>query len=236
MAVLRADAGIVQTRSNRMHRRGGTVGFLQVIAVEAVQIAEFAQGHGGGVAAGFVEAFTGRFYAHQCYLFIVDKRVKQTQRIRAAAHAGDDFVGQAAVLLLELLARFMADDGLEIRHHFGIGRRADHRADGKHAVAQLPHIRCKCTVHRFFQCTRTGRHRHDFRAQNLHARYIRMFFGNIDHAHVDFAFQAQQGRSGGQGHAVLPRAGFGNHFFLAQFFRQQHFADAVVDFVRTGVV
>ena len=35
---------------------------------------------------------------------------------------------------------------------------------------------------------------------------------------------------------MLPRAGFGNHFFLAQFFCQQHFADAVVDFVRTGVV
>ena len=35
---------------------------------------------------------------------------------------------------------------------------------------------------------------------------------------------------------MLAGAGFGNHFLFTQLFRQQHFADAVVDFVRAGVV
>jgi len=53
---------------------------------------------------------------------------------------------------------------------------------------------------------------------------------------VDFAFEAEQGGGGGQRYTVLACAGFGNHFFLTEFFGQQHFADAVVDFVGTGVV
>ena len=47
-----------------------------------------------------------------------------------------------------------------------------------------------------------------------------MLFGNIHHAHVNFAFEAEQCGRCGQSNAVLPCAGFGDDFFLAHFFRK----------------
>ena len=63
-----------------------------------------------------------------------------------------------------------------------------------------------------------------------------MLFGNVHHAHVNFALQPNQCSGCGQCHAVLPCTCFGDNFGLTHLFRQQHFADAVVDFVRARVV
>ena len=236
MAVLRPHTRIIQARSNRVHGGGIARFVLQKIAVKALNHAGFAQGHGGGMAAGLVEPFAGRLHAHQGHGFIIEKRVKQAQSIGAAADAGHHFIGQAAISLLKLRPRFVADDALKISHHFGIRRRPHHRADGKHGVFKIGHIGAKSAVHRLFERARPFRHRHELGTENFHARHIRMLFGHVHHAHVDFAFQPQQRSRRGQRHAMLAGAGFSHHFFLAEFFRQQHFADAVVDFVRTGVV
>ena len=63
-----------------------------------------------------------------------------------------------------------------------------------------------------------------------------MLFLDIDLAHVNFARNAHQGAGRGQRHAVLACAGFSDDFFLAHEFGQQRLAQAVVDFVRPGVV
>ena len=217
-----------------MYGSGCAVFVLQVVAVEALDIAEFAFGHGGSVAAGLVEAFTGRLYAHQGYGLVVHKGIEQADGIGTAAHAGNDFIRQAALLTLELFACFVADNTLEIGHHFGIRCWTDHGADGKHAAVDLFQIGGESAINGFFERACPGGYGHEFSAEDFHAGYIGVLFGNIDHAHVDFAFEAEQGGGGGERYAMLACAGFGNHFFLAEFFGQQHFADAVVDFVGAG--
>ena len=76
VAMLRANTGVVQAGGDGMHGGRSAVFILQVVAVEALDIAEFTFGHGGGVAAGLVEAFTGRLYAHQGYGLVVHKSVE----------------------------------------------------------------------------------------------------------------------------------------------------------------
>ena len=77
---------------------------------------------------------------------------------------------------------------------------------------------------------------HDIGAQQFHAHHVRVFLGDVDFAHVNFAFQPEIGGGGGQRHAVLTGAGLGNQAFFAQVFRQQPFAHAVIELVRAGVV
>jgi hypothetical protein len=60
---------------------------------------------------------------------VVEERVEQADGVRAAADAGDQRVGQAALHFQDLLARLAADHRLEVAHHFRIGVRAGRRAD-----------------------------------------------------------------------------------------------------------
>ena len=114
----------------------------------------------------------------------------------------------------------MADNALEIGHHFGIRCRANHGADGKHAAVDLFQIGGKGAINGFFKRTCPSGYGHEFGAEDFHTGYVGMLFGNIDHAHVDFAFEPEQGGGSGQRYAVLTCAGFGDHFFLAEFFGQ----------------
>src|SRR3546814_9518129 len=60
---------------------------------------------------------------------VIQKGVEHADGVRSAAHAGDQHVGQAALLLHDLRACLDADDGLEIAHQLGIGVRPGGRAD-----------------------------------------------------------------------------------------------------------
>ncbi len=74
------------------------------------------------------------------------------------------------------------------------------------------------------------------RAQQLHAGDVGGLLGDVHLAHVDVAFHAEVGRRGGQGHAVLARAGLGDQLLLAHVLGQQALAHAVVQLVGPGVV
>ena len=50
------------------------------------------------------------------------------------------------------------------------------------------------------------------------------------------AFHAETGGNGGRSHAVLTRAGFGNHAFFTHAAGKQCLTDGIVHLVRTGVV
>ena len=63
--------------------------------------------------------------------------MEQADGVGAAADAGDQRVGQAAFGLQHLLARFAADDRLEIAHHGRIGMRARRRADDVEGVLDI---------------------------------------------------------------------------------------------------
>ena len=61
--------------------------------------------HGGGCFKG-VDSPASRFAAYQPNAFVLDKIVKAADRIRAAANAGDNGVGQSAFLFKQLLLDF----------------------------------------------------------------------------------------------------------------------------------
>ena len=85
---------------------------------------------------------------------------------------------------------------------------------------------------------RTGAagNRHQFTAKNFHFCYIGMFLGNIYLAHVNFAFDADEGACGGKRNAVLSSASFCKHFGFGHVLGQQCFTDAVASFVGAGMV
>src|SRR5215469_3552462 len=62
------------------------------------------------------------------HVSILQKRMKQTDSITAASHAGDEQIWKAFFALENLAARLNADDALKIAHHHGIGMRAENRA------------------------------------------------------------------------------------------------------------
>ena len=70
------------------------------------------------------EALARGLDADQATSFVIEEGVEQAHRVRAAADAGDQQVGQAAVRLEHLGAGLRADHRLEIAHHRGIGVRA----------------------------------------------------------------------------------------------------------------
>ena len=72
--------------------------------------------------------------------------------------------------------------------------------------------------------------------EQLHPGHVQGLAAAVLGAHVDDAFQAEQGGGGGAGHAVLAGAGLGDDAGLAHALGQQGLAQHVVDLVRAGVV
>src|SRR5690242_3845397 len=81
------------------------------------------------------ESLTRRFDTDQLDRPVVHERVKDSHRVRAATNARDHRLRQMTETLLYLLARFPADDRLEVPHHARIWRGADDAAD--HVVRAL---------------------------------------------------------------------------------------------------
>ena len=75
-----------------------------------------------GVAPG-ADAVTGGLGTDDLDLAVVEEGMEQADGIAAAADAGGDRIGQAAILGQHLLACFAADDGIEVAHHARIGIR-----------------------------------------------------------------------------------------------------------------
>jgi hypothetical protein len=167
---------------------------------------------------------------------VVDVRIEDAHRVRAAADAGDHVVGLAAGDLGHLHQAFLADHGLEVAHHHRIRMRAGHGADDVEGVFDVGDPVAHRFVERVLQRLRTRLDRHHGRAQQLHAVDVLRLALDVLGAHVDHAFEAEARADGGGGHAVLAGAGLGDHARLAHAAGQQRLADHVVDLVRAGVV
>ena len=232
--MLRTGGGIIQPAGHGVDRRGAAVFILEHDAVEAVHHALAAVVEACGVIAQG-RAASQRFNAVDIHR-IVEEAGKHAHRVGTAAHTGHHGVGQLAGHLQELRAGLNPHHALEIAHHHGEGMRPHHRADAVDGVVVFPAVGVKCRVHRLLEGLQAVGHLDHARAQDLHAGHVGRLLFHVYGTHVDVAFQPEIGRRGGQRHAVLARAGFGDHLFLAHVLGQQRFAHAVVELMRAGVV
>ena len=76
---------------------------------------------------------------------------KDTDRIRAPAHAGRDFVRQAALFLQNLAAALFADHAVKVAHHHGEWMRTERGADNVVRGADVGHPVAHRLVHGFLE-------------------------------------------------------------------------------------
>ncbi len=162
--------------------------------------------------------------------------MEQAHGVGAAADGRHEDVRQPALGLGHLPAQLLADDGLEVADHRRVRVRAGHGAD---AVVGVLHMRDPMTqgfVHRVLQRRRTRGDGHDLGAEQLHAEHVGRLAGDVGRAHEDRAGQVEQRADRRRRHAVLARAGLGDHAPLAHAAGEQDLAEHGVDLVRAGVV
>ena len=102
----------------------------------------------------------------------------------------------------------------------------------RNAAGPLPHG----LGHGVLQRGRASGDGDDRSPQQAHPVDVQRLANRVFLAHEDHAFHVQQGRGGGSGHAVLPRAGLGNEAGLAHLLGQEGLTQDVVDLVGAGVV
>ena len=234
--MFRADAGVVETCGNGVRPQDLTVFVLHQVAAEAVQYADggFA-GNRRGVVGG-VHAQTAGFHADEAHVFFADIRVEQSDGVRSAADAGNGDVGLSADGFLHLRFGFVADNALEIAHHFGIRRGTGGGADDVERVVHAGDPFAHGFVHRVFQRAAAAVNADYVCAQQFHAEHVGHLTLDVVRAHVHVASHAEAGGDGGGSHAVLTRAGFGDDAFFAHAAGEQCLTDSVVYLVRAGVV
>ena len=188
----------------------------------------------GSMLARF-DAAPSCFDADQFHLVICDKPAEDTNRIRPAAHTGDDHIWQPPHIHHHLFARLPSDHGLELAHDRWIRMRTQCRTE---QIMRIAHIRNPIAdrfVDGILQGLRPGRYRAHFRPEQFHPEHIRLLPRDVNHTHVDDTLEAQQCSHGGRGNAVLTGACLGNDTFLPHPLDQQCLPERVVDLVRARV-
>ena len=89
--------------------------------------------------------------------------------------------------------------------------------------------------HRLLERPRARLHRAHLGAQQVHPLHVRALAAHVLGAHVHDALEPEQRAGRGAGHAVLARAGLGDHARLAHPPGQQALPEGVVELVRAGV-
>ena len=145
-------------------------------------------------------------------------------------------IGQPAFRGHHLLADLAADDRLEIAHHGRIGMRPRNRADDVERVLDIGDPVAQRLVHGVLERRRAGNHGPHLGAEQPHAENIGALPLDIGLAHIDHARQAEAGGHGGDGHAMLARAGLRDDAGLSHPLGEQDLAQAIVDLVRAGVI
>ncbi len=125
--VLRADAGVVEPRGDRMRVLDLAVGVGEQGRARAVQDSR---------AAGDEARRSRRLHADEPHVGVVDEAGEQADRVRAAADAGNDCVRQPSLGGEKLLARLVPDHCLQLpddRPDTGAGRRTSRSGSGSSA-------------------------------------------------------------------------------------------------------
>ena len=144
--MLRADSGIIEAGRDRVRFVDLPVLIHQQIGAIAVQHAGPAARERGRVQPGG-EPMARRLPPVDLDLRIVQERVEQAHGIGAATDARDQRIRQASFSGHHLLARFVADDRLEVAHHHRVGMRAGHGADAVERICNVGHPIAQRLVH-----------------------------------------------------------------------------------------
>ena len=168
-----------------------------------------------------LETVAGRLDADDAHLRVVQEGVEQAHGVGAAADAGDQAVGHAALGLDHLLARLVSDHRLEVAHHGGIGMGPGHRADDVEGRLDVGHPVAQRLVHGVLEGAGPAGYRSHLGAQQLHAEDVGRLALDVRLAHVDDAGQVEHGADRGRGDAVLAGAGLGDDPGLAHALGQQ---------------
>ncbi len=233
--MLRSHTGIIQTSRNGISVTHLAVMVLQQIGFVAVQHADLPAVDACGML-GRVQAVTGCFYTEQGHFLFVAKCIKSSHRVGAATDTGDQRIGISPLHFADLLFYLQSDDRLKISYHHRIGVRPGGGADDVKSIAHTAHPVAHGFIHCVFKRGRAAFNRHDFRAQNFHAKNIGSLAADVFFAHEYFAFHAEKRRDGGCRHAMLSCAGFGNDFLFAHSAGQKRLSQRIVDFMRTGMI
>ena len=181
------------------------------------------------------DPLAGRLHADEPDFPVIEKRSEDPDRIRAAADARDDDVGQLAVERQVLFARLVADHPLQVSHHLGIRMRPHHRTDDVVGRAHVGDPVPDGLGGRVLQCLGAALHLDDLRAEQLHAPHVHGLPVHVLRAHVDGAVETEAGANRRGGDTMLAGAGLGDDPLLAHAQREQRLADRVVELVRAGV-
>ena len=234
--MLGTDAGIVETRRNRMTLDDLAVIVHQQVGAVAVQHAGAAAGDGSRVLGLGPQAEPRRLDTVDLDLLVVEERMEQAHGVGAAADGRHQRIRQTALALQHLGLGLAADHRLEVAHHLRIGMRAGHGADAVEGVLDIGHPVAQRLVERVLQGPRAGLCGNHLGTQQLHAEDVRLLPLHVDFAHVDDAFETEAGAGRGGGHAMLAGTGLGDDALLAHPPRQQDLAHHVVDLVGAGMV
>src|ERR1700722_3378827 len=158
------DARIVEASRYRMRFHNLALRCLQQIGAGAVQHAGETFAQRRRVARSF-RSGAGRLDAVDLDGIVVKKGMKQTDRIRAPAHAGDEKIRQTLLRFENLRPRLLADNGLKIAHHCRGGTRAGHRTDYVERAVNVGDPVAQRFVHPVLERLRARRDLADFRAQ-----------------------------------------------------------------------
>ena len=237
IAVLGADAGVVEAGGDGVDGGGDALALLKDVALHAVDGAGLAHREGRGVAAGLVGALAGWLNADELDLLVLEESGEHTRRVGAAADAGADDIRRLAVVQSgELLARLLADDRLEVADHHGEGVGADGGANGVEVVIGVCEVLLKRIVDGLLEGRGAAGDGDEGAAEEAHLGDVGVLLLDVDLAHVDLAGDADEGAGGGEGDTVLAGASLGNNLLLVHKLSKQRLAEAVVDLVGAGVV
>ena len=177
-----------------------------------------------------------RLAADEPHALVAYEVVEHPHGVAASAHAGHHRGGQPPLFFEDLGPGLLADDALEIPDNHGERMRPHYRAQYimgvRHPFGPLPHG----LVDRVLKGHGAAGHRMHLGPQQLHAVDVQGLALGVLLAHENLAFQPQQGRRRGGGHAVLARAGFRDDPGFSHLLGQQRLSQHVVDFVGSGVV
>ena len=114
------DRGIIQPSRDAVRELDLAELILQHVGARALQNPERAALKTRRMPA-CLNAFAAGFHTNHLHWLILEKRIKQSHRIRAAADTGDQHVRQPLLFFQDLPPRFIPDHALEIPHHQRIG-------------------------------------------------------------------------------------------------------------------
>ena len=235
VAMLGANGGVIQTGGDGVGKLDLAVFVREEEGLGALQDTEASALETGRVLLADAHAFATRLDANHADGFVIKERVEEADGIAAAAHAGDEQMGEATFAGEHLTAGLVADDTVEVAHHHRVGMRAECAAKNVESGTDIGDPVSHRLVDGFLERGGSGGDGNHLRAEETHPSNVEGLAGHIHLAHIDDALQAEMRGGGSRSDAVLACAGFCNDALFTHAAGEEDLTEGVVDLVRAGV-